>query len=44
MEIKYSKSEINTRDIFFLIICLCHFLGGINILFNKKEKRNLYYG
>jgi len=38
MEIKYSKFEINIWDIFFLVIYLSHLLGGIDILFNKKEK------
>ena len=37
MEIKYSKFEINMWDIFFLVICLSHLLGGIDILFNKKK-------
>ena len=38
MKIKYSKFEINRWDIFFLILFLGHLLGGIDILFNKKEE------
>ena len=38
MEIKYSKFEINMWDIFSLILFLGHLLGGIDILFNRKEK------
>ena len=43
MEIKYSKFEINMWDIFFLVIYLSHLLGGIDILFNKKEKVGISY-
>ena len=43
MEIKYSKFEINMWDIFFLVICLSHLLGGIDILFNKKEKVGIIF-
>ena len=43
MEIKYSKFEINMWDIFFLVIYLSHLLGGIDILFNKKEKIGISY-
>ena len=38
MEIKYSKFEINMWDIFFLVICLGHLLGGIDILFRACLK------
>ena len=41
MKIKYSKFEINMWDIFFLVICLSHLLGGIDILFNKKEREKV---
>ena len=44
MEIKYSKFEINMWDIFFLVIYLSHLLGGIDILFNKKEKVGIFVG
>ena len=43
MEIKYSKFEINMWDIFFLVIHLSHLLGGIDILFNKKEKVGIIF-
>ena len=43
MEIKYSKFEINMWDIFFLVIYLSHLLGGIDILFNKKEKDGIIF-
>ena len=43
MEIKYSKFEINMWDIFFLVINLSHLLGGIDILFNKKEKVGIIF-
>ena len=43
MEIKYSKFEINMWDIFFLVIYLSHLLGGIDILFNKKEKAGIIF-
>ena len=43
MKIKYSKFEINMWDIFFLVICLSHLLGGIDILFNKKEKVGIIF-
>mgnify|MGYP000910739846 CR=1 FL=1 len=43
MEIKYSKFEINMWDIFFLVIYLSHLLGGIDILFNKKEKDGIFF-
>ena len=43
MEIKYSKFEINMWDIFFLVIYLSHLLGGIDILFNKKEKGGIFF-
>ena len=43
MKIKYSKFEINRWDIFFLVIYLSHLLGGIDILFNKKEKDGIIF-
>ena len=43
MEIKYSKFEINMWDIFFLILFLGHLLGGIDILFNEKEKVGIFF-
>ena len=43
MKIKYSKFEINTWDIFFLILFLGHLLGGIYILFNEKEKAGIFF-
>jgi len=43
MKIKYSKFEINTWDIFFLILFLGHLLGGIYILFNEKEKDGIFF-
>ena len=43
MKIKYSKFEINMWDIFFLVINLSHLLGGIDILFNKKEKVGIIF-
>ena len=43
MEIKYSKFEINMWDIFFLILFLGHLLGGIDILFNEKEKDGIFF-
>ena len=43
MKLKYSKFEINTWDIFFLVIYLSHLLGGIDILFNKKEKVGIIF-
>ena len=43
MKIKYSKFEINRWDIFFLVIYLSHLLGGIDILFNKKEKDGIFF-
>ena len=43
MKIKYSKFEINMWDIFFLILFLGHLLGGIDILFNKKEKVGIIF-
>ena len=43
MKIKYSKFEINTWDIFSLILFLAHLLGGIYILFNKKEKVGIFF-
>ena len=43
MKIKYSKFEINMWDIFFLVIYLGHLLGGIDILFNKKEKDGIFF-
>ena len=43
MKIRYSKFEINMWDIFFLVICLSHLLGGIDILFNKKEKVGIIF-
>ena len=43
MKIKYSKFEINMWDIFFLILFLGHLLGGIDILFNKKEKVGIFF-
>lgn len=43
MKIKYSKFEINTWDIFFLILFLGHLLGGIYILFNEKEEEEKLY-
>ena len=44
MKLKYSKFEINMWDIFFLILFLGHLLGGIDILFNKKEKVGIFVG
>ena len=44
MKIRYSKFEINMWDIFFLILFLGHLLGGIDILFNKKEKVGIFVG
>ena len=41
MEMKYSKFEINMWDIFFLVIYLSHLSGGIDILFNKKEREKV---
>ena len=43
MKIKYSKFEINMWDIFFLILFLGDLLGGIDILFNKKEKVGIIF-
>jgi len=43
MKLKYSKFEINMWDIFFLVIYLSHLLGGIDILFNKKEKAGIIF-
>ena len=43
MKLKYSKFEINMWDIFFLILFLGHLLGGIHILFNKKEKVGIFF-
>ena len=43
MKIRYSKFEINMWDIFFLILFLGHLLGGIDILFNKKEKVGIFF-
>ena len=43
MKIKYSKFEINMWDIFFLILFLGHLLGGIDILFNEKEKDGIFF-
>ena len=43
MKIRYSKFEINMWDIFFLVIYLSHLLGGIDILFNKKEKVGIIF-
>lgn len=43
MEMKYSKFEINMWDIFFLVIYLSHLSGGIDILFNKKEKVGIIF-
>lgn len=43
MKIRYSKFEINMWDIFFLVIYLSHLLGGIDILFNKKEKDGIFF-
>ena len=43
MKIKYSKFEINTWDIFFLILFLGYLLGGIYILFNEKEKAGIFF-
>ena len=43
MKLKYSKFEINMWDIFFLVIYLSHLLGGIDILFNKKEKDGIIF-
>ena len=43
MKIKYSKFEINTWDIFFLMLFLGHLLGGIYILFNEKEKAGIFF-
>ena len=43
MKIKYSKFEINMWDIFFLILFLGHLLGGIDILFNEKEKAGIFF-
>ena len=43
MKIKYSKFEINRWDIFFLVIYLSHLLGGIDTLFNKKEKDGIIF-
>ena len=43
MKIRYSKFEINTWDIFFLVIYLSHLLGGIDILFNEKEKDGIFF-
>ena len=43
MEIKYSKFEINMWDIFFLILFLGYLLGGIDILFNEKEKDGIFF-
>ena len=43
MKIKYSKFEINRWDIFFLVIYLSHLLGGIDILFNEKEKDGIFF-
>ena len=43
MKLKYSKFEINTWDIFFLVIYLSHLLGGIDILFNEKEKDGIFF-
>ena len=43
MKIKYSKFEINMWDIFFLVIYLSHLLGGIDILFNEKEKDGIFF-
>ena len=43
MQIKYSKFEINTWDIFSLILFLGHLLGGIYILFNEKEKAGIFF-
>ena len=43
MKIRYSKFEINMWDIFFLVIYLSHLLGGIDILFNEKEKDGIFF-
>ena len=43
MEIKYSKFEINMWDMFSLMMFLGHLLGGIDILFNKKEKVGIIF-
>ncbi|NWO20271.1 hypothetical protein [Leptotrichia sp. oral taxon 223] len=43
MKIRYSKFEINMWDIFFLILFLGDLLGGIDILFNKKEKVGIIF-
>ena len=43
MKIKYSKFEINIWDIFFLVIYISHLLGGIDILFNEKEKGGIFF-
>ena len=43
MKIRYSKFEINMWDIFFLVIYLSHLSGGIDILFNKKEKVGIIF-
>ena len=43
MKIKYSKFEINMWDIFFLILFLGYLLGGIDILFNEKEKDGIFF-
>ena len=43
MKLKYSKFEINMWDIFFLVIYLSHLLGGIDILFNEKEKDGIFF-
>ena len=43
MKIKYSKFEINRWDIFFLVIYLSHLLGGIDTLFNKREKDGIFF-
>ena len=43
MKLKYSKFEINMWDIFFLVIYLSHLLGGIDILFNEKEKDGIIF-
>ena len=43
MQIKYSKFDINTWDIFFLMMFLGHLLAGIYILFNEKEKAGIFF-
>ena len=43
MKIRYSKFEINMWDMFSLMMFLGHLLGGIDILFNEKEKDGIFF-